>query len=155
MTASFRALPGRAVGAVLLLLLPNGPATDRIVPNDNRAAAGHLRNGVLTVSLEARTGVWEPGGSGGPKLRVAAFAETGRPLQNPGPVLRVPVGTAIHASVTNRLAAPLWIYGMGRTRGYASDSFDIAPGATREITFRPDAPGTFYYSGRTSKGPVF
>ena len=155
MTASFRAMPGRAVCAVLLLLLPSRPAADHIVSNDNRTPAGHLRNGVLMVSLEARTGIWEPAEDGGPKIKVAAFAEAGRPLQNPGPLLRVPLGTAIHASVTNRLTAPLWIYGMGRTRGYASDSFDIAPGATREITFRPDAPGTFYYSGRTSRGPVF
>ena len=143
MTASFRATPGRAVCAVLLLLLPNRPAADRIVSNDNRTPAGHLRNGVLTVSLEARRGIWEPAEDGGPKIKVAAFAEVGKPLQDPGPLLRVPLGTAIHASVTNRLTAPLWIYGMGRTRGYASDSFDIAPGATREITFRPDAPGIF------------
>ena len=154
MTAASRITPGRAFGAALLLLLPNGPTAERIVSNDNRVPAGHLRKGVLSVSIEARTGVWEPGGAGGPKITVAAFAEAGRPLQNPGPLLRVPLGTTIRASVTNRLTAPLWIYGMGRTRGYASDTFDIAPGATREITFQPDAPGTFYYSGRTSRGPV-
>ena len=154
MTA-LRATPGRAFSAVLLLLLPHGPAADRIVSNDNRTPAGHLRNGVLTVNLEARAGIWEPADVGGPKIRVAAFAEAGRPLQNPGPLLRVPLGTEIRASVTNHLIVPLWIYGMGRTRGYVSDSFDIAPGATRAIAFRPDAPGTFYYSGRTSPGPVF
>ncbi|MBA2627074.1 MAG: multicopper oxidase domain-containing protein, partial [Gemmatimonadales bacterium] len=133
----------------------SGPPTAAIIANDNRHAAGTLRNGVLSVALEARTGVWEPDGKGATRITTAAFAEVGRPLQNPGPLLRVRTGTEVRATFRNSLAVPLWIYGMGSARGYTSDSFDIAPGATREVRFRAGAPGTYYYSGRTAPGPVF
>ena len=139
----------------LLFLLPPRPGPELIALNDNRNPAGSLRNGVLSVRLEARNGIWQPDGASGAKITVAAFGEPGRPLRNPGPVLRVPAGTEIRASVTNRLAAPLWIYGMGTARGFRSDSFDIAPGATREIRFRVADAGLFYYAGRTTKNPVF
>ena len=41
------------------------PAADRILPNDNRRSSGTLEHGVLTVALEARTGVWRPEGDSG------------------------------------------------------------------------------------------
>ncbi|MGQ0650103.1 MAG: hypothetical protein ACT4P7_21340 [Gemmatimonadaceae bacterium] len=37
-----------------------GHVTERIAINDNRIAAGTLRDGVLTVRLEARAGEWQP-----------------------------------------------------------------------------------------------
>src|SRR5215212_81067 len=57
------------------------------MPNDNRARAGVLRNGVLTVHLVARVAAWRPEGSTGCALTVHAFAEEGRPAQIPGPLL--------------------------------------------------------------------
>src|SRR5688572_15430309 len=45
-----------------------------IVPSDNRRPAGKLENGVFTVRLDARTGMWHPEGKDGAGLSVAAFA---------------------------------------------------------------------------------
>ena len=131
-----------------------GAAISRVLPNDNRRAAGRLRNGVLTVRLVAQTGVWAPEGPAGPQLTVAAFGEDGGAIQTPGPMLRVPVGTEIRAVVRNALEKQLWVYGMGAKRGL-SDSTGIPPGESRELRFTVREAGTFYYAGRTSPAPVF
>lgn len=133
-------------------LLAAGAAVspDSIHPNDNRAAAGRLEAGVLTVVLEARIGVWAPEGAEGPQLTTAAFGEAGRPLQTPGPLIRVPAGTEVRVTIGNRLAAPLWVYGLGAVRGLRSDSIEIAPGATRTVAFRAAEVGTFYYAARSA-----
>jgi FtsP/CotA-like multicopper oxidase with cupredoxin domain len=122
-----------------------------IVPNDNRVAAGRMKHGVLTVGLEARVGIWQPDGPTGRSISTAAFAEVGKTLETPGPLLRVPVGTEVRATVRNSLAKPMWLYGMGRQRGLSSDSVEIAPGATREVRFRADEPGAYYYAARTER----
>jgi FtsP/CotA-like multicopper oxidase with cupredoxin domain len=120
------------------------PAASTIVPNDNRHSAGTLKNGVLTVALEARTGVWRPEGDGGRALDVAAFAEVGKALSTPGPVIRVPLGTEIRATIRNRLDRPLTVAGFGRT-GTRSDSVVVAVNATTPVRFRATMPGTYYY----------
>ena len=135
-------------------LVPSAPPGAAVEPNDNQRAAGTLANGVLTVTLEARTGVWAPEGVHGPKFTVAAFADRGGPPQTPGPLLRVSVGTEVRATVHNRLAVPLWMYGLGATRGYGGDSVLIAPNASHRFRFRARAAGLFYYAGRTSTQPV-
>ena len=140
----FSTLPGASVAA----------ATSQVAPNDGRRSAGRLRDGILAVRLVARTGTWAPEGPAGPQLSVAAFAEEGRELQTPGPLLRAPVGTEIRALVRNSLAKTMWVHGMGQKRGL-SDSTAIPSGETREFRFRLGEPGTFYYVGRTSEGPVF
>src|SRR5438874_12134333 len=86
-------------------------AAASIQPNNNRVAAGTLAKGVLTVRLEARTGGWQPDGPSGPTITTAAFSEVGKSLQTPGPLIRVPVGTTVRASVHNALAKPMWVYG--------------------------------------------
>src|SRR5687768_17931909 len=100
--------PWLALGATALLLgaAPARPAPDDaalIQPNDNRTPAGRLTNGVLVLQLEARAGVWQPKGPDGPRLAVAAFAEPGKPLQTPGPLVRVASGTEVRATVRNAL----------------------------------------------------
>lgn len=136
--------------------LAAGPATlrtaDSIVPNDNRQAAGTLRNGVLTVAIEARTGVWRPEGDSGRALDVAAFAEAGKALSTPGPVIRVPLGTEIRATIRNRLDRPLIVYGFGKTRGQ-SDSVIVPVNATTPVRFTATAPGTYYYLGKRGVDP--
>lgn len=129
-------------------------AAEGVAPNDNRRAAGRLRDGVLTVRLVARRGVWLPEGQAGPRLTVAAFGEEGRALQTPGPLVRVPAGTEVRATVRNELDKTLWIYGMGHARGLG-DSTAIAAGESRELRFIARDEGTFYYAGRTGDGPVF
>ena len=146
-----------AVAAVLVVSAGavNAPALQQIQVSDNRQPAGRLERGVLTVRLEAKTGVWYPDGRSGIGLPVAAFAEEGKALQNPGPLVRVPAGTEVHAFVRNSLQKPLTMFGLGAKRGIAADSFVVEPGAVREVRFVAGEPGTFYYAGRTSKASVF
>ena len=95
-------------------------AANTIAPNDNRHSAGVLEKGVLGVSLEAREGHWYPEGDGGRALDVAAFAEEGKALSTPGPLIRVTVGTTVRATIHNALDKPLTVFGFGRTRGMLS-----------------------------------
>ncbi len=124
-----------------------------ISANDNRRPAGELKNGVLTVRLEARIGKWYPEGASGVGVETAAWAEVGQPLQNPGPAIRVVSGTTVRASLTNALAKPLTVYGFSRERGI-KDSVVIAPGQTRDAEFSATTPGTYYYAGQTVPGPI-
>ena len=130
------------------------PALAQIKASDNKVAAGRLEGAVLTVRLDARIGMWYPEGPKRFGLQVAAFAEEGKPLQNPGPLIRVKSGTEVRALVRNSLDKPLTLFGLGATRGMAADSFVVEPGAVREMRFRAGEPGTYYYAGKTSKGSV-
>ncbi len=125
----------------------------QVVLNDMRKPAGQLRGGVLAVQLEAREGDWHPEGGDGPVLRVAAFGEVGKPLQNPGPLLRVPAGTEVRATVRNQLSMPLTVYGLGSARGFQADSTQIEPGGAHEFRFIAAEPGLYYYAGRTMPAP--
>jgi manganese oxidase len=121
---------------------PAAGALPEVTINDNRRSAGRLADGVLTVRLEARNGTWYPDGPDGLGLPVAAFAEEGKPLQNPGPLIRIPAGTTVRATVRNSLAKPLTVYGLGDERGVAADSVRLAPGELREVRFTATMPGT-------------
>ena len=72
---------------------------DHVSPNDNRDAAGTLKDGVLTVHLEARLGSWHPDGDDAPGLDLPAFAEAGKTPQIPGPLIRAGAGTHVAATV--------------------------------------------------------
>ncbi len=61
--------------------------------NDNRTAAGTLKNGVLTLALEVRKAQWYPEGPKRVVLPGYVFAEKGREAMTPGPLIRVPAGT--------------------------------------------------------------
>jgi FtsP/CotA-like multicopper oxidase with cupredoxin domain len=138
---------------VFVAAVSSARAPEGIVPNDNRHAAGTLKNGVLTVAIEARSGTWRPEGSGGRTLEVAAFAEAGKPLSTPGPVIRVPVGTEVHATLRNRLDKPLIVYGFGKTRGL-SDSVIVAVNGASDLQFKAATPGTFYYIAKRGVDPT-
>jgi FtsP/CotA-like multicopper oxidase with cupredoxin domain len=126
-------------------------AIERATINDNRAPAGTLRDGVLSIDLEVREVDWRPDGDANPGIVVRAFSERGKGASVPGPLIRVREGTTIHARVTNPLArGTLLVRGLS-TRGgpaIAGDTVQIAPGATREMRFAAGAPGTYYYSGQ-------
>ena len=132
------------------------PAVERVVVNDNRTSAGVLRDGVLTVRLEAREGEWHPDRESDPSIVVRAFAERGKRLSIPGPLIRVPEGTEIHAFVTNTLARGTLVVRNLSARGTAmraeADTVQILPGATREVRFKAGAPGTYYYWGTIEGG---
>ena len=128
---------------------------DVAVPNDNRVASGTLRNGVLTLRLEARRARWSPDGTDGPSLVMPMFAEVGRSPQNPGPLIRVPAGTTIRVSVHNALEdSTLVVYGLGTRPSGPADTMQVAVGATREREFLAGAPGTYFYWGSTTGRPI-
>lgn len=134
-----------------------GPISERIAINDNRAPAGSMQNGILTIRLEARVGEWHPDADADPGIDVEAFGEEGKLLQIPGPLIRVPVGTEVHAFVRNALGSePLTIHGLysrGVARDSTSDTLQIMPGEVREARFIAAAPGTYYYWGAPNANP--
>lgn len=121
-----------------------------IAPNDNRRPAGELRNGVLAIHLTAGAGTWYPEGRDGPGREGLAFGEAGRGLMNPGPLIRVPVGTEIRATVRNEIAgATLTVHGLYDRPGAAAP-IRVPPLETHEVRFRVSAVGTYYYWATTS-----
>ena len=148
--------------ALMALGAGSGSRPSHIMPrvhiNDNHHAAGTLRNGVLTVRVEVRVGMWYPDGDSAPGAAVPAFAEVGGPLQIPGPVIRVPAGTDVAVTIHDHVAgAALTVYGLharpfvGAGAGGATPDTVVVPaGGTREVRFRLAAPGTFYYWGTTT-----
>ncbi|HEY0673276.1 MAG TPA: multicopper oxidase domain-containing protein [Longimicrobiales bacterium] len=137
---------------IVALMAATNPET--ISTNDMRTPAGKLSNGVLTLQLEARHGMWYPDGMKGMPRPVAAFAEAGNGLQVPGPLVRVPLGTEVRVTLRNSLEQPLWIFGLGAKRGVAADSFVIAPNGTREVTFKATEAGLYYYAGKFTPAPL-
>jgi len=131
---------------------PRGPLS--ISPNDNRHSAGTLDNGVLTVRLETRTGLWRPEGENGRAIELGAFAEEGKAPSTPGPLIRVRAGTEVHVRLHNAYDRALTVFGFGKTRGL-SDSVIVAPNATADLSFKATAPGTFFYLAKRSTDPLF
>jgi FtsP/CotA-like multicopper oxidase with cupredoxin domain len=134
------------------------PSLPEISANDNRAPAGRLQNGVLTLALEARMGMWYPEERDGPGLQVQAFAEPGRLPEIPGPLIRVPEGTEIDIAVRNAISgSTLVIHGLHSRPGNADDTIQVASGETHEIHFKAGRQGTYYYwattTGRALKDP--
>src|SRR5687768_2015773 len=86
-------LPAAAQAAADAVPAPR--AAEQIAINDNRRPAGTLRDGVLTLRLEARMGEWRAEGEDDVARPVAAWAEEGEQAQNPGPLIRVPQGTEV------------------------------------------------------------
>lgn len=125
----------------------------RIRTNDNREAAGHLVGGTLAIRLDARTGQWFPDGDDKPGLTVNAFGVDGGPLQVPGPMIRVPEGTEIRATIRNSIAGKtLAVHGLYSRPGRDPDmsgSVEIPPGETRDVTFNTGKAGTYFYWGAT------
>src|SRR5438876_8073458 len=97
------------------------PKSVAIRANDNRVAAGELKDGILTLHLEVTSGDWYPEADDGQSMKVNAFAEEGKTPQIPGPMIRVPQGTQIHVSFHNRLPAIAIIHGMHQRPGDAND----------------------------------
>jgi len=141
-----------AVFLVILLAVWVG-RIEQIRINDNLRPAGTLRAGVLSLRLDTRLGTWHPDGDDAPGATVQAFAEVGRELQIPGPVVRVPAGTEVAVTVTNSIPGTvLTLHGLVARPlpAGARDTVQVPAGASREVRFRLDAPGTYYYWGTTT-----
>jgi len=156
--------------ALTLLLVPfgcvraqdtAGPKTShaalpRIEGNQNLSPAGQLRDGVLTLRLEIREGDWYPEEDTAPAVVVQAFAEEGRALQIPGPLIRVPAGTEVRATVRNMLdKGSAKLYGLHGRPGDGKAPVEIAAGDVREGRFKLAAPGVYHYWATTTNRNMF
>ena len=125
---------------------------ESIVANDNRLAGGELRDGVLSLRLELRRGIWHPEGDDGEAIPVYAFGEEGKPLQVPGPLIRAPEGTVLEVSVHNTLTVPATLYGLHKRPGDAGDVVTVEAGARQELRFVVGEAGTYLYWARSPDG---
>jgi len=144
--------------AVLLVAVPPGMARSadppvrrsadlsRVKANDNRVPRGVLAGDSLVIALDVTMADWYPEQDDGPHLRVSAFAEAGRAPEVPGPLIRVPAGTTIIATLRNALSdSAVTITGFV-TRPAAADSvITLRPGEARTVRFEAGAPGTYFY----------
>ena len=73
----------------------------RAAANDNTQPAGALRDRVLSIHLVAQRVTWHPEAEDGPTQAVDAFGEAGKAPSVPGPLIRIPLGTTIDATITN------------------------------------------------------
>lgn len=128
-----------------------GPDLPRIVWNDNDRPAGTLAGGVLTLRLELVRGEWRYLGDERPGVEVLAFREVGRDPENPGPMIRVPLGTEILVTVSNPLDVPLVVHGFANRRVADMDSLVVPAGEERAARFVADVEGTYYYWGTTTR----
>src|SRR5436309_3326412 len=143
----------RVVGLTYAALGLRGHSLPPINTNQNHLPAGVLRDGVLSVDLQIVKGAWHPESDDGVAVSVYAFGEVGRPLENPGPLIRVPQGTIIHTSVRNTLDVPVTVHGLSDPAVGESDVGEkgtrIAPGAVTHITFKASTAGLYFYWGGT------
>lgn len=130
----------------LTALVISADSLPSIETNQNHAPAGVLRDGVLKIRLEIAKGEWHPEADDGIVLSVYAFGEAGRPLQNPGPLIRVPQGTEIQASLHNTLAVPVNVHGLGSPED-GEAVVHLAPGAVKQVRFEAKTPGLYFYWG--------
>ena len=134
-----------ALLSTVLYLPSEPPPPERALINDNRAPAGMLASGVLTLDLEARVATWYPETDAGPSVDVQAFGEVGKAAQIPGPLIRVPAGTTVQLSLLNAIPNTMLV-----VHGLSHDSIRVASGETQRASFKLDVPGTYYYWGTTS-----
>ena len=128
---------------------PKTPA--EVVPNDNRTAAGVVRDGVLQVKLEVGYGVWYPDGHQASGIVVQTFSEAGQAPRIPGPLLRIATGTRVHAVIHNTLQmSTVVLHGFGAHDGVAAPVVTIAPGASRTLDFEAGQPGDYLYWASTT-----
>ncbi|HWA17002.1 MAG TPA: multicopper oxidase domain-containing protein [Gemmatimonadales bacterium] len=117
----------------------------RILSNDNLVPAGQHADGAQDIHLEIGSGDWFPEGDSGLSEPILAFAEQGKPLQIPGPMVRVPAGTLVRAAIDNHATDTLVIHGLGGRGSNPSDSIVVPPNGTGSVEFSADSSGTWFY----------
>jgi len=138
----------------MLCLISIGPSTvGAVSTNDNTRPAGRLEGDVLNVRLYAGVGGWRPEGPQGAPIEIAAFGEEGADLSTPGPLIRVREGTTVVLTLRNTLGSALRVNGLC-TRPSACEPVSVGAGATQEIRFTLNAPGTYFYWGATRTGTL-
>jgi FtsP/CotA-like multicopper oxidase with cupredoxin domain len=136
-------------GIVLLGMAAPAPAAEpaQIAANDNTVGAGRLDRGVLHIALVARRGLWYPDGPGTIGLPIEAFGESGKPLSIPGPLLRVPIGTRVVATVRNELSHDLTVRGLASPGESQTPAMLVRRGAVGSVSFVLNRAGIFGYYG--------
>ena len=124
----------------------HGAEPSAVHPNDNRTPAGRLHGDTLVLDLVLDLAAWRPEGPDGPSVVVPALAEVGKAPQIPAPLIRVPAGTIIRATVRNALDSAYVLQGFFTRPGRLADTAQVAPGATRSVTFAAGEPGTYLYA---------
>src|SRR5580698_8594420 len=118
---------------------PSGYGTfgrlDDIAFDDSMVSRGSRAGRTLHIALVARWGMWYPDGPGTIGLPVEAFGEAGRALQIPGPLLHVPLGTRVVASIHNELPHQLTVGGLAGASAASHGALTVPRGATRHVAF--------------------
>ncbi len=155
------AILGIALQAQLVATVPRKPLPKpyanaaEATANQNRIPAGTLTGRVLTLSLDIGASRWKPEGDGDAEVPIFAFSETGKAPLVPGPLVRVRQGTEIRLTLRNRSDSALVIGGLRAGSGSTADTVQLAAGATREVRYRLDSAGTFFYWGAFAGTGVF
>jgi FtsP/CotA-like multicopper oxidase with cupredoxin domain len=131
----------------------SAPLSVVVSANDNTRPAGRLEGNVLTVRLYADVGSARPAGPKSTPIEIAAFGEEDAGLSAPGPIIRVREGTTVVVTIRNALTSALRVEGLCARPG-PCNPVSVAPGASQEVRFNLDAPGTYFYWGTTATGPL-
>ena len=115
--------------------------------HSNHVPAGTRSGGTLTIGLDIVESAWKPEGDDDPEVPVLAFAEHGKGPTVPGPLIRVPQGTEIRVTLTNRVDSAITIGGLRPGVSDSPDTLTIAAGQTRELRYRLAKPGSYFYWG--------
>ncbi|MEI2719340.1 MAG: multicopper oxidase domain-containing protein [Gemmatimonadales bacterium] len=140
--------------AVVMVPGPSPDAAPRVVPNDNRVAAGTQVRDTLHLSLVLQRAEWYPEAEDGPHVTVEAFSEAGKAPSIPAPLIRVREGTIIHATVRNALPdSTANLIGFAPHPIAAIDTITVKPGDSTVVTFRAGVPGTYLYRAVIGNDP--
>jgi len=119
----------------------------RASTHSNHVPAGTRDGGTLTIALDIVESAWKPEGDDDPEVPVLAFAERGKAPTVPGPLIRVPQGTEIRVTLTNRVDSAITIGGLRPGVSDSPDTLTIAAGQTRVLRYRLNKPGSYFYWG--------
>lgn len=115
--------------------------------NDNRQPAGTRSGDTLSLSLDIVEAGFQAEGPHDPIVRALAFAEPGKAPVIPGPLLRAPRGTTVRLTIRNRSDSSIMLGGFRPSMAAESDTVHVGAGTARNITFRLDRVGNFFYWG--------
>ena len=125
---------------------PSVRAMPLVNANDNRIPGGRLRDGTLNISLNVRMARWYPEAGDGPFVDVATFAEEGGAPRIPAPLIRVPIGTTVVATLRNSLTdSTVYVHGLATRPSAGAKPIVLVPGESRSVTFVAGSPGTYLY----------
>ena len=119
----------------------------RATVHSNHVAAGARDRDGLTIALDIVESAWKPEGDADPEVPILAFAERGKSPTAPGPMIRVPQGTQIRLTLRNRVDTAITIGGLRPGTSESTDTLSLAAGQTRELRYRLDKPGSYFYWG--------